>query len=217
MLQLPDAVREAEQEAIVPPFVPTQSQFHGPFPVKLAAAPTLQRPVVGAVENVPPFAEPHAPFVMTGAFVAPQLAVAPLLAPAQLHVHGPLPETADGVPVMQRPVVGALLNCVPFDAPQDPSTAGLHTADSATVTGVEVSVVVPFPRSAKPPYPQHLTEPSPSNAQVILSPAETAVAVEIPGTIKGVVGLSVVVPFPRPPWALPPQHAMEPFESNAQS
>lgn len=39
-------------------------------------------------------------------FVALQLAVVPPPIPAQVQVHGPVPVTADGVPAVQRLVVG---------------------------------------------------------------------------------------------------------------
>ena len=40
--------------------------------------------------------------------------------PLQLHDHGPLPLTADAVPVLQRLAVGALARLPPFEAPHAP-------------------------------------------------------------------------------------------------
>ena len=62
--------------------------------------------------------------------------MAPPLAPAQLHDHGPLPVTANATPVEHRLVAGAPLRLAPFDAPQMPLTGSgmLHEA-----------VVPPFP------------------------------------------------------------------------
>ena len=52
----------AEQLAVVPPLDPVQLQVHGPVPVTAVGAPALQRPVVGAVVNAPPFDDPQIPF-----------------------------------------------------------------------------------------------------------------------------------------------------------
>jgi hypothetical protein len=51
----------AEQLAVVPPLEPVQLHVHGPLPLTAVAVPELQRFVVGADVNVPPFDEPHAP------------------------------------------------------------------------------------------------------------------------------------------------------------
>src|SRR5271166_397215 len=50
---------------------------------------------------------------------ASQLAAEPPL-PAQVHNHGPVPETEDAVPVVQSPAVGLTVKLSPFDAPQTP-------------------------------------------------------------------------------------------------
>ncbi|SPQ00144.1 hypothetical protein NBG4_180020 [Candidatus Sulfobium mesophilum] len=52
----------AVQLAVDPPFDPVQLQVHGPLPLTPVVAPALQRPVVGAEDNVWPFDDPHAPF-----------------------------------------------------------------------------------------------------------------------------------------------------------
>jgi hypothetical protein len=51
----------ALQDAVVPPPVPVQLQFHGPVPVTAVAVPEEQNPVVGAVDTPTPFAPPHTP------------------------------------------------------------------------------------------------------------------------------------------------------------
>ena len=51
---------------------------------------------------------------------ASQLAAAPPLLAAQVHDHGPLPETVDAVPVVQSPAVGLTVRLSPFDVPQTP-------------------------------------------------------------------------------------------------
>ncbi len=53
----------AEQLAVVPPFDPVQLHVHGPVPLTAVAVPVLQRLVVGAEANVPPFDEPHTPLI----------------------------------------------------------------------------------------------------------------------------------------------------------
>jgi hypothetical protein len=62
---------------------------------------------------------------------AEQLAVTPPSLPAQDHAQGPLPETGEGVPVLQRLVVGALVNFVPFDPPQLPLVTGGGATEAA--------------------------------------------------------------------------------------
>ena len=57
-----------------------------------------------------------------GAFVALHGAVVPPFEPVHVQVHGPAPATADGVPTKHRFAVGALVNWLPFEAPQTPST-----------------------------------------------------------------------------------------------
>jgi hypothetical protein len=58
------------------------------------------------------------------------------LLPAQDQFHGPLPVTAEAVPVVQSPVVGALLTALPLAVPQEPFTA-------EETTGAEQLAVVP--------------------------------------------------------------------------
>jgi len=49
-----------------------------------------------------------------------QDAVVPPLEPAQVHVHGPVPEGVDGVPGLQRFAEGAEVVGTPFAGPQEP-------------------------------------------------------------------------------------------------
>jgi hypothetical protein len=53
------------------------------------------------------------------------------LLPVQDHVQAPLPETDQAMPALQRPVVGALVNCCPFNAPQPLFVTGGVTAEAA--------------------------------------------------------------------------------------
>jgi hypothetical protein len=123
--------RFAEQLALLPPFNPLHLHSHCD-PLRVGgtgvAVPALQRPVAGAVLNVPPLAVPQTPLTGIGAaLLAEQLAAAPPFSPVQLHVHGPLPLTAVAVPVLQRFVVGALLNDWPLADPQAPLTGVVET------------------------------------------------------------------------------------------
>src|ERR1700722_4159208 len=59
-------------------------------------------------------------WLVAAVLLAEQLAVVPPLAPAQLHDHGPEPETDEAEPVVQRLVVGAVETVVPFADPQAP-------------------------------------------------------------------------------------------------
>jgi hypothetical protein len=97
-------------------------QFHGPVPLTAEAVPVLQRLVVGFEATVAPFDEPQAPFTGVGASGAEHDAVVPPLEPAHDQLHGPLPLTADAVPVLHRFVVTALLAGTPFALPQAPLT-----------------------------------------------------------------------------------------------
>ena len=53
---------------------------------------------------------------------ASQSAVVPPLLPAQDQNHGPLPVTAEPVPELQSPLVGALTRVWPLDGPHAPFT-----------------------------------------------------------------------------------------------
>ena len=61
----------AKQLAVVPPFEPTQVQIHlDPLTYGLVDVPELHSPVVGAELKVPPFDEPHCPFIGEAALLA---------------------------------------------------------------------------------------------------------------------------------------------------
>ena len=53
---------------------------------------------------------------------AEQSALVPPLTPEQLHVQGPLPLTAEAVPMPQRFVAGAAVSVWPLAGPQVPLT-----------------------------------------------------------------------------------------------
>ena len=66
-------------------------------------------------------AVPQAPPLLMMTF-AQQLAFVPPFVPLQNHVHGPVPETLELVPLEHRFVVGAAVRFAPFEVPQVPST-----------------------------------------------------------------------------------------------
>jgi hypothetical protein len=74
-----------------------------------------------------------------------QLAVEPPLEPAQLHVHGPEPATADDVPVEQRLAEGADAALVPFADPQAPLTAtgAAVTTTTVVLAAADVPPMIP--------------------------------------------------------------------------
>jgi hypothetical protein len=125
----------SEHEAVEPPLLPPQVQLQGPLPLTADAVPVLQRLALGFALTVAAFELPHAP--LTGCaeavFFAEQVAVVPPLLPPQLHDHGPLPLTADAVPVPQRLALGALLSLPPFEEPHAPLTAVGDVEEVASV------------------------------------------------------------------------------------
>ena len=159
----------AVQLAVVPPFAPAQLHVHGPLPLTDDAVPELHRLAAGAAVNAWPSDEPQAPFI-AAAFAAEQLAVVPSFAPAQLHVHGPLPLTAEAVPVLQRFVEGITVNVWPLDEPHVPFTG--------VSVNVAVTVVLAVIENEQSPVPVHFpaglvvqpikVEPSPAAAANVM-------------------------------------------------
>ena len=95
-----------------------------------------------------------------------QLAGVPPPLPAQVHVHGPVPPTADGVPALQRFVVGATDTVVPLAVPHTP------------LIGVGAALLVtPKLEVAMPPLPVTVTVHVWVPVQV--SPALTNVGVTV--------------------------------------
>jgi hypothetical protein len=120
-----DVMRVAEHAAVVPPLLPAQVHVNGPAPATADAVPALHSPAAGFTFTASPFIGPQMPLTGVGpvAKVAEHMAVAPPPLPAQLHVYGPVPATADAVPALHRFAVGFALTVVPFAAPQAPLTA----------------------------------------------------------------------------------------------
>lgn len=61
--------------------------------------------------------------------------------PVQLHVQGPLPDTAVGVPALHKLEEGAEVNVPPLDAPQAPFTGAAVTVIAAAP---KLQLVAPF-------------------------------------------------------------------------
>jgi len=66
--------------------------------------------------------------------------VVPLLLPVHCQVHGPVPVTAEAVPALQRPMLGATVEVVPFAGPHAPFT-GVASAVLPALTENELSAV----------------------------------------------------------------------------
>lgn len=73
---------------------------------------------VGVEEAYFPFLEPQTP--ATGTPPVAQLAVVPPFVPIQVQFQGPLPDTEEAVPTVQRLVEGCEERLAPFDEPQEP-------------------------------------------------------------------------------------------------
>jgi len=113
---------KARQVAVVPLFWPLHVHAQGPLPVTLEAVPVLHKPLLGALCTLVLLALPHTPLMGFAALVAMQVAAGPPLLPAQLHAQGPLPVTREAVPVLHRPLLGALNTALPLALPQLPLT-----------------------------------------------------------------------------------------------
>jgi hypothetical protein len=145
------ALSLALQDAVVPPELPSQLQLQGPLPDTEVAVPVSQRSAAGALATVVPLAAPHAPSTATGLLLlALHDEFVPLVPlPSQLQVQGPLPDTAVAVPVVHRPVVGALATVVPLAAPHTPLLAASGASHDALVP-----LLAPSQRQLQGPLPE---------------------------------------------------------------
>jgi hypothetical protein len=66
-------------------------------------------------------------------------AVLPPFEPAHVHIHGPEPETADAVPILQRLVAGALVRSVLLAEPHMPFTGVFAASAEPLATAVNSS------------------------------------------------------------------------------
>ncbi len=97
---VPLIISGAEHDAFVPPLIPLQLQFHVLLEfVTEVELPAEHNPDDGDVGVLTPFAVPQTPSIVLFAL---QFAVVPPLIPAHVHVHGPVPPTADAVPTEHR-------------------------------------------------------------------------------------------------------------------
>src|SRR5207249_8518781 len=91
-----------------------------------------------------------------------------------------------------------------------PTLTAASVSPPETATGVALLVVVPFPSSPLPLYPQQYAVPLVVTPQALMKPALTAANVSPPETATGVQPL-VVVAFPRTPEPLSPQQYAAPL------
>ena len=76
--------------------------------------------MTGLVQETVPLPPVTVAVIVKVSMFAEQLAVVPPFDPAQLQFQGPLPVTADAVPVVQRLDDGAMVTVVPLAMPQEP-------------------------------------------------------------------------------------------------
>ena len=114
---------DAVHVAVDPPFAPSHVQLHGPVPVTAVGDPVVQKLVVGAVVKVHLSLLPQVPLTGAGVKLAEHVAVAPPLVPVQVQFQGPVPVTAVGDPVLQKLIVGAVVNVPLSLEPHVPLTA----------------------------------------------------------------------------------------------
>ena len=89
--------------------------------------------------------------VMAVANGAEHNAVLPRLLPAHVQFHGPEPVTAEGRPVVQRPLDGVLLTATPLAKPQEPliRTGAWHCAVVPPLLPLQDQVHGPLPVTAE--------------------------------------------------------------------
>lgn len=118
---VPLTICGAEQLSLLPPPDPLHVQ-ENVFPANVTppSEPALHRPEVGVDKVGAPAAGPHDPFIGPPKTGAEQFASVPPAEPKQVHVHGPVPPTADSIPVAHKLLDGAEPVGVPFAVPQDP-------------------------------------------------------------------------------------------------
>ena len=125
-------------EAFAPPLLPAQ--------VHVVVTPLFTRPC--AVPGLQVFDDvPHTPLTIS---ISLQATVAPPLTPLQDQLHGPLPPTAEALPLLHKPVVGALDAAAPEAAPHEPLTGALQAIVSVLfVLFVQFQVHGPLPETAE--------------------------------------------------------------------
>jgi hypothetical protein len=122
---------------------------------------------------------------------AEHCAVMPPLAPVQVHDQGPVPATADAVPAVQSPVVGAAVKSAPLDAPQVPLV--INKAEQLVV----VPVLAPVQVHDQGPVPLTAEDVPAEQRPVVGLLVKSAPfdAPQVPFTVIRAVQLPVVPPF----------------------
>ena len=132
--------------------------------------------------------------------LAEQLALLPLFAPLQLHVHKvALPLTVVAVPVLQRSAAGAVENVPLLDGPQAPLTAGNVNVAVTFFAELIVTVQV-LPLMLSQPLQPVNTDSVPGEAvKVIWSPIEYEAVPILSIRLQIIIPeLAVTVPLPVP-------------------
>jgi hypothetical protein len=171
----------AEQPALVPPLAPLHVHVHGPLPLTDDAVPVVQRLAVGAAVRSAPLLLPQAPLVAVTR-LAEQLAVVPVLMPAQVQFHGPLPLTDDAVPALQRFVLGADVRLSPLLLPQEPLVTRLaeQLAFVPPFVPLQIHVHGPLPLTDDAdPVLQRLAVGADVRSAPLLLPQDPLVGVEL--------------------------------------
>jgi hypothetical protein len=88
--------------------------------------------------------------------LAEQDAVVPPFAPMHVHAHGPVPVTVDGVPALQRFVVGAEVNVPPLEEPQAPFVTAVLNVAATDMFEFMVTTHCPAPEQGAPDQPENV-------------------------------------------------------------
>ena len=129
-----------------------------------------------------------------------QLALVPPLPPLHAQFHGPVPVTADAVPAVQNPAVGAAVTATPFAEPQAPLTA---TDCSEALHEEFVPPLLPLHVQAQGPVPVTVVE-VPAVQRFDVGAAVRAAPLAEPQTPLTAVGCSGALHEEFAPPLLPP-------------
>jgi len=108
--------------------------------------PTEHRPVVGALATTVPAADPQLAVVVFGALQESDEPPS-----VHVHVHGPVPDIADAVPLEHRSVEGTVPTATPSASPHLAAMGALQLSDVSDVSQVHVQGPVPDITDAVPP------------------------------------------------------------------
>jgi hypothetical protein len=150
--------------------------------------------------------------------------------PAEIAVAPARPETVPGVvrfdvePVPSRPeppapqqrTVPPATSAQVWLVPASTWSARTPTLKPVTSVGVASGLAAADPSCLLPLFPQHLTLPFESRAQLCWNPTLTWTAPARPTTTSGLVSVRLVPPMPTWPWSLAPQQRPVPSHQAAQ-